>query len=117
MLFRSEFRSPDPACNPYLAFASMLAAGLAGIEGKYELAEEAPNNIYEMSVDERRSAGIRSLPEDLFEAINAASGSALLREVLGEHVHEYLLRSKREEWDLFKSYVSPFELERYLPIL
>jgi glutamine synthetase len=114
---RIEFRSPDPACNPYLAFASMLAAGLAGIEGKYELAEEAPNNIYEMSVDERRSAGIRSLPEDLFEAINAASGSALLREVLGEHVHEYLLRSKREEWDLFKSYVSPFELERYLPIL
>ena len=114
---RIEFRSPDPACNPYLAFAAMLAAGLAGIEGKYELAAEAPNNIYEMGEDERRSQGIRSLPEDLFEAIGAAAESKLLREVLGEHVHEYLLRSKREEWDLFKSYVSPMELERYLPIL
>ena len=71
----------------------------------------------EMGEDERKQQGIRSLPEDLFEAIGAAGESKLLREVLGEHVHEYLLRSKREEWDLFKSYVSPMELERYLPIL
>ena len=114
---RIEFRSPDPACNPYLAFASMLASGLAGIEGKYELADEAPNNIYEMDEHERDAAGIRSLPEDLFEAIQEAKDSALLKGVLGEHVHDYLMHSKRAEWDLFKSYVSPFELERYLPIL
>ena len=114
---RIEYRSPDPACNPYLAFAAMLAAGLAGIEGDYELAPEASNNIYEMSDEERTSAGIRSLPEDLVEAIHLAEESAVLREALGEHVHEYLIRNKREEWDSFKAYVTPFELQRYLPIL
>ncbi len=114
---RIEYRSPDPACNPYLAFASMLAAGLAGIEGEYELPPEASNNIYEMSDDQRDAAGIRSLPEDLVEAIHLAERSDVLREALGEHVHEYLIRNKREEWDTFKAYVSPFELERYLPIL
>ncbi len=114
---RIEFRSPDPACNPYLAFATMLAAGLAGIEGEYELAPEASNNIYEMSEEERHVAGIHALPEDLFEAIRLADESKVLREVLGDHVHEYLIRNKREEWDAYKSYVTPYELERYLPIL
>jgi glutamine synthetase len=114
---RIEFRSPDPACNPYLAFAVMLAAGLAGIEGEYELPPEASNNIYEMSDDERRAAGIRSLPEDLFDAIEVAERSDLLRDALGDHVVEYLVRNKRAEWDAFKTYVSPFELERYLPLL
>jgi len=114
---RIEYRSPDPACNPYLAFAAMLAAGLAGIEGGYELPPEASNNIYEMSEAERETAGIRSLPEDLVEAIHQAEGSEVLRTALGEHVHEYLMRNKREEWDSFKAYVSPYELERYLPIL
>jgi glutamine synthetase len=114
---RIEYRSPDPACNPYLAFASMLAAGLAGIEHEYELAPEASNNIYEMTEEERDAAGIASLPEDLVEAIHLAEGSEVLRAALGDHVHEYLIRNKREEWDAFKAYVSPFELERYLPIL
>ena len=114
---RIEYRSPDAACNPYLAFAAMLGAGLAGIENDDELPPEASNNIYEMSEDERRAAGIRSLPEDLFEAIRIAGDSKVLREALGEHVHEFLIRNKREEWDSFKSYVSPFELQRYLPIL
>ncbi len=63
------------------------------------------------------AAGIRSLPEDLVEAIHLAEGSQVLRDALGDHVHEYLIRNKREEWDAFKAYVSPFELERYLPIL
>jgi glutamine synthetase len=111
---RIEYRSPDPACNPYLAFAAMLAAGLAGIEGEYDLPPEASN---EMGDDERASAGIRSLPEDLVEAIHLAEGSEVLRDALGAHVHEFLIRNKREEWDAFKAYVSPFELERYLPIL
>jgi glutamine synthetase len=114
---RIEFRSPDPACNPYLAFACMLAAGLAGIENEYELPPEASNNIYAMSEDERRAAGIESLPEDLFEAIAAAEGSELVRETLGDHVLEYLIRNKREEWDAYKAYVTPYELERYLPLL
>jgi glutamine synthetase len=114
---RVEFRSPDPACNPYLAFTVMLAAGLAGVEGEYELPPEASNNIYEMSEDERKAAGIESLPESLHEAIDAAEHSDLLREALGDHVIEYLVRNKREEWDEYKGYVTPYELERYLPIL
>ena len=114
---RVEFRSPDPACNPYLAFAAMLAAGLAGIEGEYELPPEASNNIYEMTEEERRTAGIQSLPEDLYEAIRVAEGSKVMRDCLGEHVHEYLIRNKRNEWDSYKAYVTPYELERYLPIL
>jgi glutamine synthetase len=114
---RIEFRSPDPACNPYLAFAAMLAAGLEGIEHEYELPPEASNNIYEMSAGERAAAGIRSLPEDLNEAIHAAQDSKVLRGCLGEHVHEFLIRNKREEWDAYKAYVTPYELERYFPIL
>jgi glutamine synthetase len=114
---RIEYRSPDPACNPYLAFSAMLAAGLAGIESEYELPPEASNNIYEMTEAERASAGIASLPQDLHDAIGLAERSDVLREALGSHVHEYLIRNKREEWDAFKAYVTPYELERYLPIL
>jgi glutamine synthetase len=114
---RIEFRSPDPACNPYLAFAVMLAAGLKGIEEEYVLPPEAAENIYEMSETERRAAGIDSLPEDLFEAIAAAEASEMLRDALGDHVVEYLVRNKREEWDGYKAYVTPYELERYLPLL
>ncbi len=114
---RIEFRSPDPACNPYLAFAVMLAAGLKGIEEEYELPAEAADNIYEMSEAERRAAGIDSLPEDLYEAIAVAEQSDLLREAVGDHVVEYLVRNKREEWDEYKAHVTPYELERYLPLL
>ena len=114
---RIEFRSPDPACNPYLAFALMLAAGLSGIENNEDLPPEASNNIYEMSDDERRAAGIESLPENLHEAIEVAEGSDLVRETLGDHVFEFLIRNKREEWDSFKSYVTPYELDRYLALL
>jgi glutamine synthetase len=114
---RIEFRSPDPACNPYLAFAVMLAAGLAGIENEYELPPEASNNIYAMSEEERRAAGIESLPEDLYEAIQVSERSELVRETLGDHVFEFLIRNKHEEWDAYKSYVTPYELERYLPLL
>jgi glutamine synthetase len=114
---RIEFRSPDPACNPYLAFAAMLAAGLAGIEGDYELPPEASNNIYEMTEDEREAAGIASLPDDLHDAIGLAERSEVLRDALGDHVHEFLIRAKRAEWDAFKAHVTPFELERYLPVL
>lgn len=114
---RVELRNPDPACNPYLAFAVMLAAGLKGIEEEYELMPEATNNIYEMTDAEREAAGIRSLPVDLHEAIAEFKNSELMREALGDHVFEYLIRNKQAEWDEYKAVVTPFELDRYLAVL
>jgi glutamine synthetase len=114
---RIEIRSPDPACNPYLAWSVILAAGLKGIDEGYELPPEATDNIYEMTEQERRAAGITQLPDDLYEALREMEGSDLVAETLGEQVFEYLLRNKRAEWDQYKSYVSPYEVERYLPIL
>ena len=114
---RIEFRSPDPACNPYLAFSAVLAAGLKGIDEGYELPAEATDNIYEMTDAERRSGGIDYLPGDLFEALTLMESSEIVAESLGEQVFEYLLRNKHAEWESYKSYVSPYELERYLPVL
>ncbi|MEA2477428.1 MAG: glutamine synthetase, partial [Actinomycetota bacterium] len=114
---RIELRSPDPACNPYLAFSVMLAAGIKGIDEGYELPPEATDNIYEMTEPERRAKGIARLPDDLYEALHEMETSELVAETLGEQVFEYLLRNKRSEWDQYKSYVSPYEVARYLPIL
>jgi glutamine synthetase len=114
---RIEIRSPDPACNPYLAFSVMLAAGLKGIDEGYELPPEATDNIYEMTGSERRAKGIAQLPQDLNEALREMEGSDLVAETLGEQVFEYLLRNKRAEWNQYKTYVSPYEIERYLPLL
>ncbi|MDQ3537660.1 MAG: glutamine synthetase family protein [Actinomycetota bacterium] len=114
---RVEFRAPDPACNPYLAFSVILAAGLRGITKDYELPPEAEDNIYEMSDAERRAAGIGSLPQNLDEALREMEESELVAEALGEHVFEYFLRNKRVEWDEYRSQVTPFELARYLPTL
>ena len=114
---RIEFRSPDPACNPYLAFSVMLAAGLKGVEGGYELPPEATNNIYAMSPEERERAGIGQLPQSLAEAIDEMEGSELLAETLGEHVFDYFIRNKREEWNEYKTQVSPWEIDRYLGTL
>jgi len=114
---RVEFRSPDPACNPYLAFSVILAAGLKGIDEGYELPPEATDNIYEITEQERRARGITNLPDDLYEALREMENSELVAETLGEQVFEYLLRNKRAEWDSYKSYVSPYEVERYLPVL
>jgi len=114
---RVEVRSPDPACNPYLAFAVLLSAGLKGIADNAELPEEATEDIHSMSEAERRAAAIRSLPEDLFEAVAEMERSELVRETLGDHVFEYVIRNKRAEWEAYKAYVSPWEIERSLPIL
>jgi glutamine synthetase len=111
---RLEYRAPDPACNPYLAFSVMLAAGLRGIEAGYELPGEATNNIFAMSPDERAAAGIGALPTSLDEAIEAMAGSELVAEALGDHVFEYFLRNKRAEWDEYKLQVTPWELQRFL---
>lgn len=114
---RIELRSPDPACNPYLAFSVMLAAGLKGIDEAYELPAEATDNIYEMTEPERRSTGIDRLPDDLYEAIREMESSDLVADALGEQVFEYLLRNKRAEWNQYRTYVSPYEIDRYLPLL
>ncbi len=111
---RIEFRSPDPACNPYLAFAVMLAAGLAGVEGEYDLPPAATNNIYEMTPEERSAAGIGLLPQSLGDAIAVMAESELVAECLGEHVFEWFIRNKRQEWADYKQYVTPFEIDRYL---
>lgn len=114
---RIEYRSPDPACNPYLAFAVMLAAGLEGIEKRYKLVEPANDNIYRMSEEERNRSGIKSLPEDLFEAIKIAEDSKLVKECLGDKVFEYFIRNKKMEWDEYKAQVTQYEINKYLPIL
>lgn len=114
---RIELRSPDPACNPYLAFSVMLAAGLKGIDEAYELPPEATDNIHEMTEPERRSRGIDRLPDDLYEALREMESSDLVADALGEQVFEYLLRNKRAEWNSYRTYVSPYEVDRYLPLL
>ncbi|NSW75223.1 MAG: glutamine synthetase [Candidatus Atribacteria bacterium] len=114
---RIEVRHPDPACNPYLAFSVMLAAGLAGIEGNYDLPEPVERDVYHMSAREREMLGIASLPGSLKEAIDLAKESKLLRETLGEHVFTYLIESKMIEWDEYRLVVHPYEVERYLPVL
>jgi len=114
---RIEFRSPDPACNPYLAFAVMIAAGLKGIEGNYALPDPIEEDIYEMDEDARRRVGIISLPGNLFEAIQEVEASDLVRETLGDHIFNKFLENKRIEWDRYRTHVSQYELEKYLPVL
>ncbi len=114
---RVEYRSPDPAANPYLAFSVMLVAGLSGIANKYELPPPQERDIYHMSDEERKEAGIRSLPGSLNEAIQLAENSHVVREALGDHVFENFIAIKKAEWDAYRTNVSQWELERYLPIL
>ncbi len=114
---RVEIRSPDSATNPYLAFAVILAAGLKGIENEYPLPPEALEDVSLLSDTERRALGIAPLPGSLAEAIAAMESSELVAETLGEHVFDFFLRNKREEWRAYRSEVTPFELGRYLPVL
>lgn len=114
---RIELRSPDPACNPYLAFAAMLAAGLRGIEEKINPGEPLERNVYEMCEAERESLGVGMLPADLWEAIRVAEKSELLRECLGGHVFEHLIADKKIEWARYREVVTNFELSNDLPVL
>ncbi len=114
---RVEFRAPDPACNPYLAFGVMLAAGLEGIEKQYKLADPIEENVYEMSPEERARRKIDSLPMNLFEAINLTEKSRLVRKALGDHLFESFIKNKKIEWDQYRIQVTEYELKRYLPIL
>ncbi len=114
---RCEYRAPDPACNPYLAFAVMLAAGLKGIENNYKLPNPVEEDIYHMSEKDRKKKGIAELPGSLDEAVNELAKSALLKETLGDHIFTKFIENKRIEWDNYRMHVSDYEIERYLPIL
>ena len=114
---RVEVRSIDAACNPYLAFAVLLWAGLKGIEEGYELPRETEDDVWSLTSRERRAMGIEALPASLHEAITAMERSDLVAEALGEHVFDFFLRNKRQEWDDYRTEVTAFELERYLPRL
>ena len=114
---RIEFRSPDPSCNPYLAFAVMLGAGMDGIERKLELPDPIEEDIYEMNPAERRAHGITDLPGNLYSAILEAEKSTLVKKVLGDHIFNKFIENKRIEWDTYRTHVSQFEIDKYLPIL
>ncbi|NLO05642.1 MAG: glutamine synthetase, partial [candidate division WS1 bacterium] len=114
---RIEYRAPDPAANPYLAFAAMLAAGLEGIENEYEVSDPVEDNVYEMEPEERAARGIDSLPGSLGEAITEAENSDVLRRALGDQLLEKLLENKRIEVDKYRQQVTSWELDEYLPVL
>jgi len=114
---RIEIRFPDPACNPYLAFSVMLAAGLDGIKNKYPMPEPVEIDVFHLSEKERRDMGIEVLPGSLIEAIQELENSELLKNALGEHIFEKLIENKKIEWDKYRQQVTGFEIEKYLPIL
>ncbi|MFC1976785.1 glutamine synthetase family protein [Chloroflexota bacterium] len=114
---RVEFRSPDPACNPYLAFSVMLAAGLEGIEKGYKIPDPVEENVYEMTDGERKKKGIETLPVSLWEAIQLTEKSELVRKALGDHVFDAFIQNKKIEWDQYRAQVTDYELKKYLPIL
>jgi glutamine synthetase len=114
---RAELRCPDPACNPYLTFAALLAAGLEGIERGYELPEPMEKNLYHLSPEDRMRLGIEQLPETLGEAIQLTAESELVLRTFGEHIFNRYVEIKRQEWEDYRVQVTRWELDRYLSIL
>jgi glutamine synthetase len=114
---RAEIRCPDPACNPYLTFATLLHAGLEGIEQGYELPEPMETNLYHLTAEQRRERGIVSLPETLGEAIDELASSDLVRKALGPHIFDRYVELKRGEWDEYRVQLSQWELDKYLSVL
>lgn len=114
---RIELRSPDPACNPYLAFAAMLQAGLKGIEEKYPLPDPIEQDVYHMCAADRAKLGINELPGSLIEAIEYAEKSEVLKEALGDHIFNQLITNKKMEWDDYRIRVTEYEINKYLPII
>jgi glutamine synthetase len=111
---RLELRNPDPSCNPYLALAGILTAGLDGIENNMEAPKPVNGNVFEMDCAEREKCGIPSLPENLQEALWEMEKSGMARELLGEHVFEKFIDAKTAEWDSYRMTVSPWEIDSYL---
>jgi glutamine synthetase len=114
---RIELRTIDSACNPYLAFAVVLAAGMKGLAEKYELPREAEDDVWSLTDRERQALGLEQLPKSLYDAIGIAERSELLAETLGEHVYDFFLRNKRAEWEEYRGQVSAFERDRMLPVI
>ncbi|MCX7705367.1 MAG: glutamine synthetase family protein [bacterium] len=114
---RIELRSPDPACNIYLALTVILAAGYAGIEEKLKLPPPIEKDIYEMSVEEKRKNSIETLPGSLIEALHETEKSKLVRDALGDHIFEKFIENKKIEWDKYRICVSQYEIESYFPVL
>jgi len=111
---RLEFRSPDPTCNPYLAFAAILAAGLDGIKRSIDPGKPVDLNVYDLSIAERKSLGIKTLPANLKEALDYLEDDKVIREALGEHVFENIMRLGMMEWEAYNTFVHPWEIERYI---
>ncbi|MCD6312134.1 MAG: glutamine synthetase [Elusimicrobia bacterium] len=114
---RIEIRFPDPACNPYLVFSVMLAAGLDGIKNKLEMPEPVEIDVFHLTDAEREKMGIELLPGSLIEAIEATENSELVRNALGDHVFDKLIENKKIEWDNYRQQVTQFEIDNYLPLL
>ena len=113
---RIEYRALDSAANPYLAYSVILAAGLKGIQENYELPDEADDNLWSLSRSDAKSSGLRQLPQDLRQALDLMEESELVHETLGEHIFEWFLKNKQSEWEAYQGRVTPFEIERYLPV-
>ena len=114
---RIEYRAPDPACNPYLAFSVMLAAGLDGIDKEYELPDPAKADVFDLSEAERAERGIESLPSNLLEALRITEDSELVRNALGDSVFNSFVENKKIDWERYRSQVTDYEISRYLPTL
>ena len=114
---RIEYRAVDSGVNPYLAYAVLLNAGLKGIENEYPLPEETEDEVWRLSERERRAIGIAELPRNLEQAIHLMEESELVADTLGEHVFEYFLRNKREEFTAYRQQVTPWELARHIRVM
>ncbi|WP_161883759.1 glutamine synthetase family protein [Deinococcus alpinitundrae] len=114
---RAEFRLPDPSCNPYLALAVMLAAGLDGIAQKTVPPPAIQRNIYQMTVREKRHHRVRELPRDLYDALDSLERDEVISAALGDHALEHYLRAKRAEWRSYAAVVHPWEIEQYLDLV
>jgi glutamine synthetase len=114
---RIELRSPDPACNSYLAYAAMLAAGLKGIDESYVLEAPVEEDIFRMDEAERREKGIDSLPGSLIEAVHYLEKSTIVRDALGEHIFKKFIDNKKVEWDDYRTQITDYEIKRYFPLL
>ena len=114
---RIEYRAPDPACNPYLAFSVILAAGLEGIKNEYTLPESPQVSVNLMTKEQRRESGIETLPTNLWEAIQITENSDLVRETLGETAFKIFIENKKIEWESYSAQISDFEIQKYLPSL
>lgn len=111
---RVELRSPDPSCNPYLAFAAILEAALDGIRNKIDPPAPVESNIYKLTTKERKKQRIDSLPGSLYEALELMDKSLVARAALGDHIFTEFMTAKNKEWDSYRTDVSKWELDRYL---